>query len=395
MPPRVSIEKSAAGFRLLRDGEPYFIKGAVGGVRLDQLAAAGGNSTRTVPDRLDEAHVYGLTALAGLPLGIQRSGFDYSNQGSLQQQRNRIRDIVRKWRDHPALLIWNLGNEPEIHTSKEQRRDLWAEVNRLAELVRENDPNHPVISVIGDAYRRILHEIRDACPALDAIGLNAYKDMLTMPEDVAREGWNKPYLVTEFGPVGHWQVPKTAWGIPIEDTSTQKAVFYEKAYRHAVLDRPNCLGAYVFHWNQHMEKTHTWYGMFLADGSRMEPIDVMTRLWTGREPANRCPRVSPITTAQEGDLFRARIDASDADNDSLDITWDLRPDVADNPNVGGDREDPVLPIPGAILRTEGPTSEFRLPAPDGNYRLFVYVRDGHGNAATANLPLRRAPLANP
>ena len=375
----------------MREGQPYFVKGAVGGVRLDQLAEAGGNSTRTGPQRLDEAQRYGLTALAGLPLGLQRQGFDYRDQGAIEQQRRRIREIVQQWRDHPALLIWNLGNEPEIRTTEEQRRELWAEVNRLAEIVRETDPNHPVITVVGDAYRRILHEIREQCPALDAIGLNAYKDMLTMPEDVAREGWTKPYLVTEFGPIGHWQVPKTDWKIPIEDTSTEKARFYEKAYRHAVLDRPNCLGAYVFHWNQHMEKTHTWYGMFLADGSRTEAIDVMTRLWTGREPVNRCPRVSGVGITVEGGLYRAQVTASDPDNDPLDITWDLRPDVADNPNVGGDREDPVLPIPGAILRAEGSIAEFRLPAQDGNYRLFVYVRDGHGNAATANVPLRRMP----
>jgi hypothetical protein len=30
----------------------------------------------------------------------------------------------------------------------------------------------------------------------------------------------------------------------------------------------------------------------------------------------------------------------------------------------------------------------RLPGAAGNWRVFVYVRDGRGNAATANLPLR-------
>ena len=141
-----------------------------------------------------------------------------------------------------------------------------------------------------------------------------------------------------------------------------------------------------------MEKTHTWYGMFLADGSRTASIDVMTRLWTGRDPANRCPRVSRITATLDGDLYRASVTATGFDFDPLDITWDLRPDVADNPNVGGDREDPALPIANAIGCAEGPTAEFRLPIREGNYRLFVYVRDGHGNAATANLPLRQGPV---
>jgi beta-galactosidase/beta-glucuronidase len=151
MPARVSIEKTATGFTVLRDGQPYFVKGAVGRVRLDQLAAAGVNSTRTGPRRLDEAQRYGLTALTGLPVGLQRRWFEYRDQGAVDQQRSRVREIVQQWREHPALLIWNLGNEPEIRTTEEQRRELWAEVNRLAEIVHETDPNHPVITVVSDA----------------------------------------------------------------------------------------------------------------------------------------------------------------------------------------------------------------------------------------------------
>jgi hypothetical protein len=381
----------------LRGGQPYFVKGAVGGVRLDQLTAAGGNSTRTGPNRLDEAARFGLTALVGLPLGKQRMGFDYGDAAAVEKQRQQIRSIVAKWKDHPAVLIWALGNEPEIRTTEQERRALWREVDALAAMVKSVDPDHPVITVVGDAYRRILHEIREQCPSLDAIGLNAYKDMLTMPEDVAKEGWDKAYLVTEFGPVGHWQVPKTPWKVPIEDTSTEKAAFYEMAYRRAVLDRPNCLGSYVFHWAQHMEKTHTWYGMFLEDGSRTAAIDVMTRVWSGREPANRCPVVSRITATPQGEPehvysqgqeIRCMVAASDPDGDRLDITWEVRPDVADNPNVGGDREEPVRPLAGAVVRSQGTSAVVRLPGAAGNWRVFVYVRDGRGNAATANLPLR-------
>lgn len=389
----VKIEKHGGGFRLMRGGKPYEIKGAVGGVRLDQLVAAGGNSTRTGPDRLDEAQRFGLTALVGLPLGKQRMGFDYSDQAQVAKQREQIRAIVEKWKHHPAVLIWAIGNEPELITTEQQRRELWKEVNYLAAMIKSLDPNHPVITVIGGEYREMLHEVREQCPELDAMGLNSYKDMLTLPEDVAKQGWDKAYLITEFGPVGHWQVPKTSWKMPLEQTSSEKAQFYEQAYRHAVLNQPACLGAYVFHWSQHQEKTHTWYGMFLEDGSRTEAIDVMTRLWSGRYPQNRCPRVSPISantaaTLAPGSEVRCEVSATDPDGDRLDISWEIRPDVADNPNTGGDPEPPVRPIPGSVVRQEGSNATLRLPASPGNYRIFVFVRDGQGNAATANLPVR-------
>ena len=43
----VELQKTDAGWQLLRGGEPYFIHGAGGDGPLDQLAAAGANSVRT------------------------------------------------------------------------------------------------------------------------------------------------------------------------------------------------------------------------------------------------------------------------------------------------------------------------------------------------------------
>jgi hypothetical protein len=138
--------------------------------------------------------------------------------------------------------------------------------------------------------------------------------------------------------------------------------------------------------------------MFLEDGSRTEAVDVMTFLWSGKWPANRSPRIgagslslkgrgrAPATVAP-GATIDAELDVTDPDGDPLAVTWDLRKDVSGNPNVGGDREEPTPPIAGAVISTEGKTARIRIPAAAGEYRLFAYARDGHGNAATANLPL--------
>ena len=109
-------------------------------------------------------------------------------------------------------------------------------MNDLARVVKEADPDHPVIAVLAGAGGGKLDELRERCPALDAVGINAYGGMMSLPETIAASGWKKPYIVTEFGPRGHWEVAKTPWGLPIEDTSTEKADFYLKAYRHAIDD---------------------------------------------------------------------------------------------------------------------------------------------------------------
>jgi GDSL-like lipase/acylhydrolase family protein/glycosyl hydrolase family 2 len=398
----VTIVRQGDGYALLRNGQPYFVKGAVGAVHLEELAAAGGNSIRADAAALDHAQVLGLSVLTDLPFGKQRAGFNYADTAAVNQQREQLRAAVERYRSHPAVLAWALGNELEIGTTAAQRAVLWREIDEVARMIHGMDPNHPVITVVGGQYKEMLHELNQYCPNLDAVGLNSYADMLTLPEDIRREGWTRPYWVTEFGPRGHWQVPRTAWKLPMEDSSTEKAEFYRQAYEHAVQGRPQCLGSYVFHWAQHHEKTHTWYGMFLADGSRTEAVDMMTYLWSGRWPANRSPRLGPAPIhissengAAQGPailppeaLLECHLDASDPDGDALQYSWDLRIDVSGDPKVGGDHEEPTPPIEGLVLAATGNRATFRLPEREGNYRLFAYVRDGQGNAATANLPLR-------
>lgn len=185
-----------------------------------------------------------------------------------------------------------------------------------------------------------------------------------------------------------------------EDPSSTKADFYLAAYRRVENSSPAFLGAYVFLWGQKQEKTHTWYGMFLPDGTPLDTVDAMTMAWTGRWPEKRAPRIESLDVVSvlrpgepwlrlpPGARIRAKAAAVSHDSSPLAITWDLRPDVSDNPSTGGDREPSVEPIAGAIIHAVDDRCEVNLPAKPGNYRLFVYARNTHGKAATANRALR-------
>ena len=404
-PPKVQIVKTASGWQLHRGGAPYFIRGAGVTGFLDRLPAAGGNSVRTwsvSEDVLKEAAAHGLTVCLGLPIGIPRHGFDYGDPAQVAAQKQETRETVLKLKDHPALLFWALGNELELNIGDAERIRLWKALNDLAAMIHELDPNHPVIAVLAGTGKTKLAELKEHCPALDAVGINAYGGMMKVPEEVASQGWDKAYIVTEFGPRGYWEVAKTPWGLPIEDTSTEKAAFYLKAYRHAVENRPNCLGSYVFLWGHKQEKTHTWFNLLFPDGSLTGAVDAITYVWTGKWPANRAPAIGPlgVRIAAEGSpgddgrrvfapgaKLRCQVDASDPDGDALTVAWDLRLDVSDNPSTGGDHEPSTPPIAGAVVSAERAGALIRLPDKQGNYRVFVYVRDGKGSIATANVAL--------
>ena len=140
----VELEKTGQGWQLLRGGEPYFIRGAGGDASLQQLAAAGANSIRTwsadnIGEQLDAAHALGLSVTVGIWLGHERHGFDYSDNAQVLKQFEKARGIVLRHKDHPAVLLWGIGNEMEGFESGDNAA-IWTAVNDIAVMVKENGP---------------------------------------------------------------------------------------------------------------------------------------------------------------------------------------------------------------------------------------------------------------
>ncbi len=403
--PDVRIVARSGGYTLMRNGQPFFIKGAGGGPQyLDEAVAAGANSIRewSVDEvALEHVRQQGMTALVGLALGIPRQGFDYLDTAAVQKQFEKTIAVVHRLKSNPAVLIWALGNEVELGANDQQRLPAWKALEQLARAVKREDPAHPVIIVLAGPGKNKLQELDQYCPSLDAVGINTYGGIVSLPETVAAQGFRRPYIVTEFGPRGHWEVAKTAWGMPIEDTSSEKAALIDKGYEHAIAHQPQCLGSYVFLWGQKQEKTQTWYGLFLDDGAHVAGVDTMQHLWTGKWPAHRAPVIDGtiVAKAQDADaqgaqdVFRpgtrvvCSIKTSDPDGDPITVKWEVRPDVANNRSNGGDFEPPAAPIDGAVEQQDGQSAVIRVPENAGDYRVFAYVRNQYKAAATANLPI--------
>jgi hypothetical protein len=386
-----------AGWMLYRDGQPYFIRGAGGYNHFEELAAAGGNSVRVwdasarTGALLEKLHHLGLTAMVGIT----------------ERQFDQLETIVSTHKDAPALLLWAIGNEMELRLitlGYNTEQNLWTRVNELAKRIHALDDRHPVVTVLAEVNAEKIKRIKQYAPELDAIGVNSYGGVRTVAKRLRDWGWEKPFIITEFGPIGHWESPRTPWGLYVEPTSTEKAAHYLQGYTEGILGQRDCVGSYVFLWGNKQEKTHTWYGLFLpkeVGGGPTEAVDVMTKVWTGHDPVDHAPRIGPKrilivgktggklwAMLKTGETVWAAVDAADPEGGALKVRWDLRIDVADNPTSGGFFEPTPPPITGVIRETRGLTAKLQLPQKPGNYRLFCYVWDEQRHAATANLPIR-------
>ena len=408
LPPgsEVRVEKQPDGsYSLLRNGEPYHVKGAgIGTGDLALLKASGGNSIRTWGIRdlekmvdgkplLDRAHELGITVTVGLWVQHVRHGFDYGDAEFIERQRTRVREAVLKYKDHPALLTWGLGNEMEAFMEGETDVRIWKELNHLAGMIKELDPHHPVMTVLASATPSKVEAIHEHYPNIDILGVNAYGAAAGVGGSLLESGWDGPYMLTEFGVLGTWEVRKTPWGAPIEPDPSTKA---GETYTAYTLDRDNNagrnLGSHVFFWGQKQETTSTWFGMFLETGEKLPRVDAMAYAWTGEWPENRTPKLQSLETpvafkeVSPGSSSWAEADIVDREGDELSYTWEILGESTDR-RVGGDAEAVPPSFPDTIKKGQGTSRiEFRAPDQPGAYRLFVSAYDGQGGAVVHNLP---------
>jgi hypothetical protein len=401
-PVKVEVKKVSDGWVLLRAGKPYYIYGAGGHEHTGLLKSLGGNSIRTwnaSPDEIDpalrDANRLGLTVAAGLWVAPERHGFDYSDAAQVKKQYDASIAAVERYKNDPAILVWGIGNEMEGEGTKPE---IWKAVNDIAREIHRIDPNHPTMTVIAGLGPNSIKlvEFMKHCPDVDILGINAYGGMATVIDEVRAKKLDRPFIVTEFGPIGWWERPKTAWGAPLENTSTEKAETYQRSYEHSVKGAGHlAFGSYVFLWGTKQERTHTWFGLLLPNGKggveKTAAVDVMSYEWTGKWPANRSPEISPIQSSAgekevaPGAEWTASVTAKDPDGDKLIYGWEVREETHDA-KEGGDAEAAPPAHPEALLHADGASATFRAPQQPGAYRMYVAVHDGHGGIATANVP---------
>lgn len=396
---KVHIVHKKGTYTLYRNGVPFVVKGGSGYTHMARLKAIGGNTVRTFDTTrlqavLDEAATHGLAVIAGLYIPESRyMDYFYRYPGKVEAQYIALREIVRKYRSHPALLMWCLGNEVDF-PGRPSYQQFYNAYNGLLDMIHHEDPDHPVTTTVINFQVRNIFNIRRKVRGLDIISFNTFGGIKKLNRQLKIYSWlwSGPFLVTEWGIFSPQEAKRTAWDVPIEGTSTWKAAQYRELYtEYLPVNSSRFLGSLTFYWGQKEETTPTWYSLFDSNGASTGMVGEMQALWTGKAPLHRAPELdhlslngqgaaSSIITEQDKPMTAA-LTMKDTVMDNLQFTWevleeDLIPEGAVRPAS--------YPVNMTIERKN--VIMFKAPKKEGPYRIYVSVHDLYGNISTANIP---------
>ncbi|GGQ30337.1 hypothetical protein GCM10010233_54810 [Streptomyces pseudogriseolus] len=397
----VEVTGSQGNWQLTVGGQPYTVKGLTWGPAiadapkyLPDVKSMGVNTIRTwgtdggTKPLLDSAAANGLKVVNGFwlqPGGGPGSG-GCANYVTDTAYKNTMLTEFTKWveayRNHPATLMWNVGNESVLGLQncysgaelEAQRNAYTGFVNDVAKKIHSIDPDHPVTST--DAWTGAWPYYQRNAPDLDLYSMNSYGDICGVREDWEQGGYTKPYLITEGGPAGEWEVPDDANGVPDEPTDVQKAEGYTKAWNCVTGHRGVALGATLFHYGTEHDFGGIWFNL-LPDGLKRLSYYAVKRAYTATAGNDNTPpvvsalAVSPASSAPAGGEFTVRADVRDPDGDPITYKIFLSGNYAN-----GDKR-----LVEASWRSTG-NGTFAVRAPEklGVWKVYLQAEDGRGNA---------------
>ncbi|MCK0125510.1 hypothetical protein MWU76_14050 [Gelidibacter sp. F2691] len=397
----VFVDKIDNRFQLYRNGDPFYIKGASGTGYLKEMSEAGGNTLRVYDTLnlkviLDEAEKYDIAVIVDIPLPTNAYNKTfYSNDSTVISLKQKVKNLVNRYKNHPSILIWNLGNELNFPLTIKKNNFITV-FNDLVDIIHLNDPNHLVSTSVSGTSRGQTLGIHLSAPKLDLIGFNAFGSITrveSLMKNMTMLTNPKPYFIMEWGNHGPWEAPINLWKSILEPNSTMKGEIYKDIYRSYIEDDRNCLGSLAFYWGYKHEGTPTWFNIFDEEGRKSEVYYQLTSLWK-EEPLTQKLRPEIDHMFLNNLKANHQILYSDAEAEvKLNMKKVIDSNLTFRLNIFNEAwgakpwnsEMDSLQVVNYIS-TFSNKMKFKVPKKEGPYRVFVSVHDLHGKFATANMP---------
>lgn len=410
----VCIKRNEKGFTLFKNNNPFYIIGAAGNSFFSELSETGGNTVRLydtldLQNKLDEALINNLSVIVDIPIpayGI----YNYLDDEENKNLKQKVKKLVTRYKNHPALLIWNLGNEinyPEMSwkdflKGNESKKRFIKNYNELINIVKSEDINHPVSTSKWNIKLSNYFSFKIFSPDIDLVSYNIFGDTKNISSNLKKYDFyfgSSPFYISEVSSDGWWTGESrfTSWWSPIEQSSSKKAEQLNIRYNY-IVNNANCLGACIFYWGNKFECTHTWYSLF-KDDYKSEIVLEIESLW---KKSNTRPELIGLEYMliegmgaydnlifEPGELKNTELVYNVTERDSIRIKWEVYSDVW----FQGWNEEKYnkkllkRPTPiNCVISTQNNTAAFITPKEEGPYRIFAYVYNKKGYFATVNTP---------
>ena len=174
-----------SGRQIVVNGTPYIIKGVCyhpvpkgsdlrgfGNLTQDlALMNEAGINTIRVYEPIDDKVVLDEIYNAGIKVIM---GFGYNQEGQYDILSGTFIDYINIYKSHPAILLWELGNEYNYHPEwfEGDIKNWYNAMNNAAQLIHDNDPSHPVTTAHGELPDALTLSLSKN---IDVWGMNVYR----------------------------------------------------------------------------------------------------------------------------------------------------------------------------------------------------------------------------
>ncbi len=404
-------------FRLIVDGGEFYIKGVAYNVNQDWrdgndpltrkklekdfslIKEMGANTIRRYAAGIYDENVLNVAEEKKLKVLY---GFWFENDknyltdsAKLKEYEEEVIVSVKKYKDHPAVLGWTLGNEvwgllkhnygqPYLSLLRKQYALF---IEKLAQEIHIIDPRHPVFTV-AENTKLLPGEIntyRHLTPSVDVVGVNSYyEDQISiLPNIQYLFDTLRPYIVSEYGPHGYWDSYFSKYnenGRVMENSGEEKASLYARRWDQYIEAKKGMnVGGVAYTWQDRLEGTATWFGLSDSKGRLKPTYYALKDAWTGTKNAFPIKDVyiyappGKIIPGQEATFYAV---TENVISSGLKYEWKLcKDDIIDLKTTMTEEE-------------EGKRVSFTIPATESGLRLYLYVTDLEGKTVnTASLPM--------
>jgi cellulose synthase (UDP-forming) len=318
----------------------------------------------------------------------------YADSARVQEYIEEVIEKVEKYKDHSAIIAWSLGNEswgllkhrfaqPYLTKVRQAYVNL---IEILAQRVHEIDPTRPVFSCIEHLESQLPGELvsfRDGAPSVDAMGINSYyKEQISKLNEVT---WQmdslRPYLVSEFGPRGYWNVTynKTRNGSLIEQSDEEKANWYRTQWNQYVLaNKGHNIGGFAYCWHDRMEGSYTWFGLTDHEGRLKPAYYALKEEWT-KIKGEYFPqfKIEAPYDIKPGETYTYKAVSNINYRDDLQYEWFLM------------KDEYLDEMDDIDVSSDDRSVSVTVPTEPSDYRLYLFVTDKNGErVTTSSVPVK-------